>query len=198
MSRLFETIKVKNGIFYNIELHNNRFNTTRKNLFGIDEKSDLKEIIRFSGKIINGVSKCKVIYRKFIEDIEFSPYFLRKIKSLKTIEDNDIEYTYKFEDRENINKLFQQKEKCDDILIISRGMVTDTSFCNIVFSDGNQYFTTSTPLLKGTKREQLIRNNIIKEEEIRKNDIPLFKKAILINAMIDMEDKIEIPVDNIY
>ena len=99
--------------------------------------------------------------------------------------------------RSCINRIFKLKEKCDDVLIIKDGYVTDTSFCNIVFDTGTKFITPSTPLLKGIKREVLLTKGVITEEEIKYTDIKLFKKAHLINAMIDLEDKIELPVMNI-
>jgi 4-amino-4-deoxychorismate lyase len=95
------------------------------------------------------------------------------------------------------DNLLAKKENCDDILIINNGRVTDTSYCNVVFSDGEKFLTSSTPLLRGTKREKLIREKIIKEEEITLKDLRLFKKAILINAMIDIDDNIEVSTENI-
>jgi 4-amino-4-deoxychorismate lyase len=86
----------------------------------------------------------------------------------------------------------------DDILIIKNGNVTDTSFSNIVFFDGTKWLTPAQPLLRGTKREKLIRENIIFEETITKNEIQRFQNAVLINAMIDIEESPIIEIQNIY
>ena len=90
-----------------------------------------------------------------------------------------------------------KKENCDDVFIIKDGMVTDTSYCNIVFDTGNKLITPSTPLLKGVKRQQLLNEKIIEEQEIKQTDIKLFSKAFLINSMFDLDDKMEIAVKNI-
>lgn len=198
MCRLLETIKINHGKLLNISLHNERFNRSRKELFGVDENIELEEIIHLQANTINGVFKCRVVYGRFIEEIEITPYQFRSINSLKMIENNEIEYTYKYEDRNSINNLFSLRDKCDDILIVSKGLLTDTSYCNIVFSDGEKLITPSMPLLKGTKREQLLRKGIIAEDEIKRKDIHLFKKVFLINAMIDLEDNLEILTDKIF
>ena len=138
-----------------------------------------------------------MIYGKFIEKIELLPYEFKKVKSLKIIENDQIDYSFKYENRSMFDNLLAKKENCDDILIINNGRVTDTSYCNVVFSDGEKFLTSSTPLLRGTKREKLIREKIIKEEEITLKDLRLFKKAILINAMIDIDDNIEVSTENI-
>lgn len=198
MYRLLETIKINHGILHNMNLHNERFNRSRRQLFGIDETIRLEDEIRLQANSINGLCKCRLVYGRFIEEIEIIPYQFRRINSLKIIENNDIQYTFKYENRNAINQLFQLKDKCDDILIVNNGMVTDTSYCNIVFSDGKRLLTSSTPLLKGTKRQKLLNEGVITEDEIRLKDIRFFKKVILINAMIDIEDNMEIPTDRIF
>lgn len=197
MSLLLETIKFFKGELYNIDYHNERLNRSRHLLYNIDECIDIKDYINIKSNIIFGLYKIRVLYGKFVEKIEIIPYQMKRINSLKIIENNEIEYSFKFENRRIFDKLLDKKGNCDDILIINNGKVTDTSFCNVVFTDGNKYYTSSTPLLKGTKREKLIREKIIKEEEITLKDLRLFKKAILINAMIDIDDNIEVSTENI-
>ena len=87
--------------------------------------------------------------------------------------------------------------KKEKIVIVKQGFITDTSYANIVFFDGHKWFTPVSPLLKGTKRTFLLDKKIIEETEIRIDDLEKFKKARLINAMIDFEDKVEILVENI-
>ncbi len=197
MCRLFETIKINQGVLHNISLHNERFNRSRQELFGIKEALQLENEIHLPENIGNDIYKCRIIYSRNIEKIEITPYRIPKITSLKIINDNSIQYQYKYENRDNIKRLYSLKDQCDDILIVRNGLITDTSYCNIVFSDGNKLITPSTPLLKGTKREQLLRDGVIMEDEIKQRDIYLFKKAFLVNAMIDLEDNVAVLTDEI-
>ena len=69
------------------------------------------------------------------------------------IDNDDICYPYKYTDRDNINRLIELRGDCDDILIIKNGMVTDSSYANVVFRDLNgNWVTPSTFLLPGTIR----------------------------------------------
>ncbi len=197
MSQFLETIKIKQGSLQNISIHNERFNRCRKDIFGIEETLLLEKKIHLSKSTENGIFKCRVFYNKLISKIEINPYEIPNIKSLKIVHDNYIQYPYKSENRDTINRLFALKAECDDILIVRNGFITDTSYCNIVFSDGNSLITPATPLLKGCKRELLLRNKTIFEKDILLSNIHLFKKAYLINAMIDLEDKIEIMMNKI-
>ncbi|HON17298.1 MAG TPA: chorismate-binding protein, partial [Spirochaetota bacterium] len=68
---------------------------------------------------------------------------------------------------------------------------------NIAFYDGEKWLTPTKPLLYGTKREYLLEEGKIVEEEISTRDIKFFYKVSLINAMLDLEE-IAIPVLNIF
>ena len=197
MYRLLETIKVKDGVMQNVFLHNQRMNRSRLMLFGKDDFINLEEEIDLDDDDFDGIFKCRVLYSNAIEIIEILPYQIKKINSLKMVFDDSISYAHKFEDRKDISNLYLKKENCDDVLIIKDGFVTDTSYCNIVFDTGTKLITPSTPLLKGVKRQQLLNEKIIEEQEIKHTDIKLFNKAFLINSMFDLDDKMEIAVKNI-
>ena len=197
MYRLLETIKIKDGVMQNVFLHNQRMNNSRLMLFGKDNFINLEEEIDLEDDDFDGIFKCRVLYSNAIEIIEILPYQIKKINTLKMVIDNSISYDHKFEDRKDIANLFLKKENCDDVLIIKDGFVTDTSYCNIVFDTGNKLITPSTPLLKGVKRQQLLNEKIIEEQEIKQTDIKLFSRAFLINSMFDLDDKMEIAVKNI-
>ena len=85
--------------------------------------------------------------------------------------------------------MLDQRAGCDDILIVRDGRITDTSFSNVVFEDaGGGLYTPDTCLLKGTRRESLLDAGIIRECPITVDDIRRFRKVLLVNAMIGLED----------
>ncbi|MEI6696436.1 MAG: aminotransferase class IV [Bacteroidota bacterium] len=197
MYQFLETIKIKQGRLQNISIHNERFNRCRKEIFGRKDALLLENEIHLSKKTENGIYKCRILYKETISKIEMNAYEIPNIKSLKIVHDNYIQYPYKSENRDEINSLYLLKGECDDILIIRNEFIMDTSYCNIVFSDGNSLITPSTPLLKGCKRELLLREGKIHEKDIKLKDLHLFKKAYLINSMIDLEDNVEIIMNKI-
>jgi 4-amino-4-deoxychorismate lyase len=134
-----------------------------------------------------GLVKCRIVYRQKIEKVEFISYTPVLINTLKVVHDNDIEYQFKFKDRFGIQTLLQQRQYCDDVLIIKNGFVTDTSYCNILFYGGHRWITPSTPLLSGTMRQMLIDTAEIKEESITIQDISSFRKFRLINSMLGFD-----------
>jgi 4-amino-4-deoxychorismate lyase len=67
---------------------------------------------------------------------------------LQLVTDNEIEYTHKTTDRNALNRLFEQRKKADDIIIVKNGQLTDSLFANLVFeSHTGELFTPKNPLL---------------------------------------------------
>jgi 4-amino-4-deoxychorismate lyase len=95
-----------------------------------------------------------------------------------------------------MNHLFNQRGDSDDVIIVKNGLVTDASYANLLFWDGKNWFTPEQPLLKGTQREFLIKNELIKQSTISITDLRKFEKVKLINSMLEMQGP-EIPVSNI-
>ena len=197
MSLLFETIRVQDGVLQNMEYHNSRLNHSRQALYKSTDIIDLHQVIQIPSDIIKGIYKCRVSYSKEIKTIEFELYVPRTIKSLRLIEANTIFYNYKYTNRCRLNELLTKRERFDEILIVKNGYITDTSYSNIVFFDGTQWYTPSTPLLQGTMRSFLLKNNVISEMKIKVADLKQFQKARLINAMIPFESGKDIKIEKI-
>lgn len=198
MCQLLETIKIKNNSLCNLSYHNERVNNSRRQLFGIAENWLLQNIISLDGISFNQMYKCRFVYGKNIGPVEIIPYFLPKIKSLRIIEDNEIEYSFKYSNRSNLEKVKLQSDGADDVLIVKNGNITDITFANIVFFDGNKWITPSTPLLNGIKRQYYLDQGIISEADITVKDLKFFKKARIINAMIDLNESYDIELSNIF
>lgn len=184
-----ETIKIQRGVISNLELHNDRMYHVRKEIFALDIREDisiLEQIIKIplSEKVI----KARIIYAEKIQGVEWEFYTRRVIKSLRIVEDNEIDYRYKSTDRKRLNDLFGQRGECDDIIIVKNGLLTDSSYSNLAFSDGSKWFTPFNPLLAGTRRMQLIGEGKLAEEELRVQDMKKFQSCSLINALNDLGD----------
>jgi len=166
-------------------------------LFGIEKEIDLNEAIPVPDDLDRGLYKCRITYdENGFGEAAFSPYILKNIKSLKIVRCDDIDYRFKYDERGVINDLLAQRGNCDDILIIKNGYVSDTSVCNIVFFDGDQWVTPATPLLRGTKRAKLIHEGVIYEAVFTEEDLSRFKTFCLINAFRELAGN-QILIENI-
>jgi 4-amino-4-deoxychorismate lyase len=183
MCRLIESIKFLNGKFCNLRYHELRMKSALQNVFGADRDINLEKILRNHPVPAAGLFKCRILYDDQSTEISVKPYEPRVIHSLKVVEHNSISYAFKYEDRRTIDGLYQLRGNCDDILIIKNGLVTDSSYSNVVFARGREWVTPQSVLLKGTMRQKLIEDKQISEEQITVNDIGSFDKCKLINAM---------------
>lgn len=197
MSLLFETIKCSNGKLFNMEFHQARFEKSCFEYFGFYTKFNLAESIEIPEFAKDGLFRCRVTYSKRIKKIEFIPHQYRKIKSLKLTGDNEIDYQFKYNNREKLNLLFEQRGTCDDIIIVKNGLITDSSYANIIFYDGIKWWTPDSPLLEGTQRAKLLTEGKIFERTITENDISLYEKAGLINALNNLDEMPQIKISNI-
>lgn len=193
-----EAIKLKEGKLYNLPYHQARLDRTQVRFGG--EKIILSDILSdIPDNAKTGFFKCRVEYGRYLNKIEFIPYSYRKIKEVCLVTDNSIDYSFKYTDRKKLNKLLDQSG-CDDIIIVKQELITDAHSSNLVFRSSEGLFTPSSCLLKGTKRQQLIDQNIITERRITVNDINSYSHVYFINAMIDIDDSIciETAKINIY
>jgi len=196
MSLLLESIKLHDGKFCNLFYHEQRMLRSLSILFGSHDPLNLEHFLHELDFPKTGLYKCRIVYDDIKKDVEFIPYQVKPINTLRVIEHDRISYEFKYRDRKNIDRLFELRKDCDDILIVKKGHVTDSSYSNIVFRKGKTWYTPWSALLKGTQRQMLIENNIIEQEEINVEDIRSFDTFKLINAMLEFDGP-EIDVKNI-
>jgi len=196
MSLLIESIRLNDGQFHNLSYHERRMAKAFRLLFDNDKPVMLADFLLASTFPAKGLHKCRVIYDDWSRRAEYTPYEPRKVERIKIVEDDEISYSFKYADRTAINRLFELRGDCDDILIVKQGYITDCSYSNIVFRKGGDWLTPSTTLLEGTMRQRLIDENKVIPRKIVKSDIRSFDTFKIINAMLGF-DSPEIDVSNI-
>jgi len=197
MCLLFETIKCSDGKLFNMEFHQARLEKACVEYFGISAEIKLTERIEIPDFAKTGLFRCRVTYSTQIDKIEFIPHQYREIKSLKLLEDNEIDYHFKYAERERLQQLFGNRGDCDDIIIVKNECVTDSFAANLVFFDGIKWWTPDTPLLAGTQRKKLLTEGQIFECRITTSDISKYSKVGLINALNDLDEMPLISVEKI-
>lgn len=176
----FESIRVIDGQVYHLEYHQRRVNQS--------SAVQLQDVLRTISLPQEGIYKLRISYTPTtILHTDISRYIPKRIETLKIVEDNRIDYSLKREDRSVLNQLHDMRQECDDVLIVKNGMITDTSFCNILLNNGVNWVTPSTPLLEGTCRARLIQEKKICVEDISLTDLSKFKHFMLINALLDFD-----------
>lgn len=196
MYPLFESLCVQDGKLLNSQWHENRFQTSYNQYYGSPAPFFLLEGLNIPNNFSKGRVKLRIRYNQKDRIFHFEHYQTQKIESLQLVYTEELDYSFKYTERENLNALFSQKGKSDDVLIVKKGRITDSLYANVVFFDGNEWWTPNHPLLKGTCRARLLSQEIIKEILLEVNDLKNFKGLKLINAMRDMDQPI-IPIENL-
>lgn len=181
--RYLETLRCLDGELCNLEYHQER-------LDGV--LSSLNAEIEFPLKTLltppqHGLYRCRILYDTRGISVEYHHYKKREIKRLKLLYDDSIIYDKKYEDREELQRAFMQREECDDVLIVQHSLITDTSVANIALYNGKEWLTPKKPLLYGTTRRRLLLSKKILEADIEAKDINSFEQVALMNAMIDFD-----------
>jgi 4-amino-4-deoxychorismate lyase len=197
MYQFIETICYEQGSFQRIGLHNERCNRTRNYFFGKQSKLGLEKYLSIPSHLINETVKCSVTYGIEIIAIKYDLYQIRPVKSLQMVIDNNIDYSFKHADRTELNSLFQLRGQSDDILIIKNGLITDTSYANVIFKKHNKWYSPQDPLLKGTRLASYLEEGKVAPALLRPKDLRDYSEARIINAMISIVSSPVIQIENI-
>ncbi|MEI9921235.1 MAG: aminotransferase class IV [Bacteroidota bacterium] len=197
MSRLIETIRFAEGRAQNLQYHLGRMDDSSQAIFGDTLHWKPKYVLRDLVLPADVVYKVRIVYDLNSHTLTHEPYTIRPVRSLKLVTNNDIVYDHKFENRNAFEQLLKSKEDCDEILIVKNGMITDTSYSNIIFKKDDRWFTPGTFLLNGTMRQYLLDNKKISAAPITIDNIRNFSHFKLINAML-RDEAAESHISNIH
>ena len=198
MFRFIETIRISEGAIQNLAYHTARFRKTRGAFFSLYDDLNLADHISVPQQHAGlPLLKCRIIYGKTIEKVEFTPYQARTVNTLKIVHADTIQYSYKYEDRDHLDALLRRRDGCDDIIIVKNKLVTDSYYANLALKMKDQWITPASPLLKGTRREFLLDTHRIREEQVTLDDLKNAKSVRLINAMIDLREAKDIDTGHI-
>lgn len=182
-----ESIRYEDGVFHLEDYHERRILHTLETV-GLAPKFRLEEVLKgVQGPAGSGRYKFRMVYDQNILSHGFSHYEFRQIRSLKLVQEDDMEYETKKEDRSKLEGLMGRRGECDDIVIVRKGVVTDASYANLVFRRGAEWVTPVQPLLRGVMRQFLLDRHQVKEEVILAGEIRSYDGCKLVNAMMGME-----------
>lgn len=194
---MFESIRVESGIFHNLEYHQLRVERSFKSLFPGSIIPDLSRLLAET-PATNELQKCRILYDGKTIDISCHPYILKPLSTLKLVVDDTIDYRFKYENRSRILKNVSDKGDCDDILIVKNGLVTDTSYGNILFEMEGEWFTPAKPLLPGTQRQFILDKKVSSERIIRVDQLGDYDRFMVINSMMPFDEQRAQTMKNIY
>lgn len=186
-----ESIRVLDGQLCNLGAHIRRSSATLLYHYGVKNELPFGEL--FASALAglegdcSGIFKFRVVYGREVVSVSLEPYHMPASLSLKVVECNNIDYSFKYEDRSGLAELLQHKGDCDDILIVKDGMVTDTSYGNFVYELNGELCTPASPLLKGTRRELMLQEGLLMERDLPYGELCKCSAFYMINAMLNMK-----------
>lgn len=183
--QFIESIKLLNGDVYHLAYHQERVCRTFSHFFPSEKVLSLQESISKIALPAIGKYKIRIVYSKDNLIVEIHPYHIKPINTIKCVNADEYDYSYKFLNREFLNTL-KQTSGADEVIFLKNGKVTDSSYANIIFFDGKQWLTPSFFLLNGTCRQRLLNEGKITEVPIHYTDIQNFEQIGFINAMLDI------------
>ena len=196
MSLFIESIKLQDGQFYRLKLHQQRINRVFADFYPDEEPINIVAQLNQYTFPQEGIFKCRMVYDTDVQSLEFEPYVRRDVRSLKLVETDMESRPYKMEDRSQLNAAFALRADCDDVLLVKNGLLTDASYCNIALYDGKNWITPRLPLLYGVNRAQLISEGKLIEKDIKPVELMNFQYICLFNAMIEF-GKLKLEISSI-
>lgn len=183
-----ESIRVVHRQFEHIEYHNQRLNQTREHFLGRKSDWDIRSLVALPDHLDEGVYKFRLVYDLDIRSYTCLPYTPKVVKKLRLLTCDQANYAFKSEDRSLLDALHAQRGEADDVLLIKQGCMTDTTYSNVAFLEGDQWFTPNTYLLNGTCRQRLLQTGVLQEAHITVENVHRFSACRPINAMLVFEE----------
>ena len=184
MCRFIETICFENGEYPLLDLHQERVNRAFVSHFPGKPPHDLTQVLPWPEA--TGRQKVRMVYDVDILEISVTAHVTRNVRKILLLEGRTVEYAHKYEDRGELQQLFDQRGEADEILILKDGWVTDSFYANPAFWDGHSWYVPKTCLLDGVRRQHLLREGNVKMADISAQDLSDFQKVALVNALVDL------------
>lgn len=203
MSHFLETICIEQGQVHNLPYHLGRIMRTL-NECGVELSAASWSLLteplfaNHAALASTGRTKCRLLYgTNGLEEVSYTPYHVRPVTSIQLVAAPGLDYHLKYANRDALNQLFQQRKSADEVLIVQNDCLTDTSIANVALYNGTQWITPLHPLLKGTKRTQLLADGVLTEGVIRVADLSQYSHIRCFNALIGWGE-VELPISAIY
>ncbi|MBP8725975.1 MAG: aminotransferase class IV [Saprospiraceae bacterium] len=187
MFPFFESIAIVHGNVRNLQYHQQRVFDTIEHFFPGNTPLHLEDLIPKSCKLSANRVKWKLQYSS-AQHFSQVQIYLQLIHSHFVLTNCGLSYPFKSTRRDELNSLKDGLAKDVEVIIVKNGEITDTSYSNLAFWDGNHWYTPSKPLLKGTMRAQLLDAGKVRECIITPSGLSKYSHFKCINAMNNLEE----------
>lgn len=169
--QFLETIRYADGQLHLLDLHNDRLRATQREVFGQATTRLDATLFSIPAHLTGSTVKCRVIYDREITEIQYEPYTPRPLTRLRLVTDESIDYHLKYLDRRALAYPDIIRRPDEGLIIVKNGLITDSTYANLLFHAGEKAYTPSTPLLPGVMRRHLLDTGQIIPITLRPADI---------------------------
>ena len=181
---LLESIRLEEGRCPLLKYHQRRVDRSRKFYYAKAPAFRLADVLADLPLPQEGVHKVRLLYGSGLLEYTVAPYTIRPVNSLRVVHADGLAYGRKYADRAAISNLYERRGICDDVLIVQRNHLTDTSYANVALFDGRKWYTPSWPLLPGARRAYLLERGVLTASIIRLRDLYQFESLRLVNSLM--------------
>lgn len=138
--------------------------------------------------------KLKLYYNESNFMYSLKRYHRTLIKLFRFKNIGPYDYQFKWTDRRMINELANSSKEDQETIFLNEGYLTDSSLANIILSDGRLWWTPEKPLLCGTMRAVLLKENKIQCKSIHYSELSSYESFKLINALNSFDEAFHYPI----
>ncbi|MDC1105477.1 aminotransferase class IV [Prolixibacteraceae bacterium] len=183
MCQFIETLSLNDGVLDNILYHQARLDRTIDHFYP-GSTIDLSELLGSEDLPTEGWFRLTVTYSNKVDNIECIPYHIREIERFEFVEVEALDYGFKYKDRTSLQTIASSLKSNEEAIIIVDKKVTDTTYTNLVFLQNGEWWTPKQCLLKGTQRQYLLDQGLIREADILMDSLFDYSHFRVINAMM--------------
>ncbi|QIM66004.1 branched-chain amino acid aminotransferase [Mannheimia granulomatis] len=192
---LFETLSIIDGQIQNLPYHQQRFERAVRAFFGCEPTFSLVQILQVPTEFQHGKIRCRIDYNAEQFEVKFFPYHPKQIQRFRCVEVENWDYHLKYSDRKRFDSLnILQNE---EVIIVNNGYVSDCSIGNLLFLKQGIWYSSANYLLKGTQLTRLLEQQKVVLTQIKKTDLPLYEKVMLINALNPFDEERALAISQI-
>lgn len=197
MSLLLESILYERGKMPLLDRHIERMNSSREVILKCSNPLLFPHRLSPPEDLQGEKLKLRILYDCQITSLRWIPYRKAKPQKILVVESPAINYSLKYADRTPFDQLKSLYTDYDDLILLHNGVVTDATYSNILLKIGGKWYTPSNPLLNGIRRQFLIQRGLIQPAHLRKEDLAKATGIKLINAMMPINDCIDLAPDQL-
>jgi len=177
-----ETICIQDGQAQHLDFHQLRIDETFEQFYPDWEAFDVVELVHSLEIPENGTHRLRIVYEEDPIQIEIIPYVEKTIRTFRLVESGEIDYGFKWSDREFFAQILGLHSDVDEVIFTKDGKIQDCSIANLAFLKEGIWYTPEDPLHWGTTRARLIVEEKIEEADIFVEELDQYERICLINV----------------